>query len=85
MHDHLPQQRRLPEDIQTEIIQLAKLKTKRKQIKCYVEEKCNKIVLLKDIHNMAKNIKKSGAGDMTLGSSIEKLQTKYGKLVIYDA
>ncbi|KAL1489710.1 hypothetical protein ABEB36_013646 [Hypothenemus hampei] len=77
LFDHLPQQRRLPEDIKSEIAHLTKLKTNRKQIKCYIQEKCNKIILLKDIHNMVKKSKATETPEMMLQSAIKKLQTTY--------
>lgn len=53
---------------------------KKREIKCNIEEKCNKIILLKDIHNIATKSRNVDENETSLQGSIEKLKNKYGKL-----
>lgn len=68
---HHPSQRKLQQHEVDEVQNMIKLQANKKLIRQHVQEKTNKVILLKDIHNCARNLKKNNP----ITSEMEDLKT----------
>lgn len=60
---------------------MAKSKTNKKLLKSFIEDKCNKIVLLKDLSNIAEEQNSSEPGNNDLRYTIQTIAAKYGMVL----
>lgn len=60
---------------------MAKSKTNKKLLKSFIEDKCNKIVLLKDLSNIAEEQNSSEPGNNDLRYTIQTIAVKYGMVL----
>ncbi|XP_014668459.1 PREDICTED: uncharacterized protein LOC106809772 [Priapulus caudatus] len=80
LYNHLPSQRKLPEETQKEAEHMLKLKADRKLIKNQLSRQSGRIVLFKDLSNIRDRMKK-GETRNDLDSFVRELQEKYGATV----
>lgn len=76
---HLPHQRALPMEAKTKAAKLLEMKAHKKMIQHQLSRETGKIVLLKDLSNIAA-CQKCGTTQNDLDATIEMLMSKYGKV-----
>lgn len=77
---HLPQQRRLPPDLQTKAASMLQLRANKKLLREQLEVQSNKAVTLRDLSNLAAR-KKQGCSRNDLEATVKLLQNKYASTV----
>ncbi|KAG0431949.1 hypothetical protein HPB47_021263 [Ixodes persulcatus] len=75
-YEQLPKQRALPEEVKGEVQELIKLKANKKLIKQKIQQETGRVVLLKDLSNLASSLKPPTKND--LQETVEMLQRDYG-------
>lgn len=80
-YEHLPHQRALPDELKAGVRGLLKLQANKKLIQKKIQEETGKVVLLKDLSNVASSMKQGTKND--LQRTVEALQKDYGMVHIY--
>ena len=78
LYEHLPAQRKLPEETKKQAEQLLKLKANRKLIQQELSKQSNKIVLFKDLSNIHQRMKERESRN-DVDFLVNTLQEKYGQ------
>ncbi|KAK8772097.1 hypothetical protein V5799_024660 [Amblyomma americanum] len=81
IYEQLPKQRALPEAVKVEVRQLMQLKANKKLLKQKIQQDTGKVVLLKDLSNLASSLKPATRND--LDQTVHLLQKDYGKFHVH--
>ena len=78
LYEHLPAQRKLPEETKKQAEHLLKLKANRKLIQQELSKQSNKIILFKDLSNIHQRMKERESRN-DVDFLVNTLQKKYGQ------
>ena len=80
LHQHLPQQRALPEELKAKVSNLMRIRANKKLLQEQISSESGKVVLLKDLSNIHQK-QKLNIGANSLEGTVKQLKATYGEFM----